>query len=69
MKPTVSNPSITFDELLEGYKAVTDSEHIAYINDQIIAKLQRAKFRMDQKQLNFLPLHRITTVWNILLPM
>ena len=53
MKPTVSNPSITFDELLEGYKAVTDSEHIAYINDQIIAKLQRAKFRMDQKQLNF----------------
>ena len=53
MKPTVSNPSVTFDELLEGYKTVTDSEHIAYINDQIIAKLQRAKRRMDQHQSNF----------------
>ena len=53
MKPTVSNPSVTFDELLEGYKTVTVSDHIAYINDQIIAKLQRAKRRMDQHQSNF----------------
>ena len=53
MQPTVSNPSATFDELLEGYKTVTDSEHIAYINDQIIAKLQRAKCRVDQHQSNF----------------
>ena len=53
MKPVVSNPSVTFDELLDGYKKLHDTEHIAYINDQIIAKLQRSKRHMDESQANY----------------
>lgn len=53
MKPVVSNPSVTFDELFEGYQKADDEEHIKFINEQIIAKLQRAKRRMDESQANY----------------
>lgn len=53
MKPVVSNPSVTFDELFDGYSKVKDEEHIKFINDQIIAKFQRMKRHMDESQINF----------------
>ena len=53
MKPVVSNPSVTFDELFQGYEKVEDEEHIKFINDQIIAKLQRLKRNMDETQINY----------------
>lgn len=53
MKPVVSNPSVTFDELFKGYEKVKDEEHIKFINDQIIAKLQRVKRHMDETQINY----------------
>jgi type I restriction enzyme R subunit len=53
MKPVVTNPSVTFDELFSGYEKVADEEHIKFINDQIIAKLQRSKRHMSETQLNF----------------
>ncbi len=53
MKPVVSNPSVTFDELFAGYEKVDDEEHIKFINDQIIAKLQRVKRHMDETQINY----------------
>lgn len=53
MKPVVSNPSVTFDELFAGYEKVTDEEHIKFINEQIIAKLHRMKSQMDESQVNY----------------
>ena len=53
MKPVVTNPTVTFDELFSGYEKVDDEEHIKFINDQIIAKLQRCKRHMDDSQLNY----------------
>ena len=53
MKPVVANPSVTFDELFEGYEKVSDEEEIKFINDQIIAKLQRMKGHMDESQINY----------------
>ncbi|MBR1614621.1 MAG: type I restriction-modification system endonuclease [Treponema sp.] len=53
MKPVVSNPSVTFDELYKGYEKVSDEEHIKFINEQIIAKFQRVKRQMDESQLNY----------------
>lgn len=53
MKPVVSNPSVTFDELFSGYEKVSDEEHIKFINEQIIAKFQRVKRHMDESQLNY----------------
>ena len=53
MKPVVSNPSVTFDELFSGYEKVKDEEHIKFINEQIIAKFQRVKRHMDESQLNY----------------
>ncbi len=53
MKPVVSNPNTTFEELLSGYEKISDSEHIKFINDQIIAKLQRVKRLMDESQKNY----------------
>ncbi len=53
MKPVVSNPSVTFDELFKGYEKVKDEEHIKFINDQIIAKFQRLKRHMDETQINY----------------
>ena len=53
MKPVVSDPKVTFDELFKGYEKVKDEEHIKFINDRIIAKLQRVKRNMDETQINY----------------
>lgn len=53
MKPVVSNPSVTFDDLFSGYEKVSDEEHVKFINEQIIAKFQRVKRHMDESQLNY----------------
>jgi type I restriction-modification system, R subunit len=53
MKPVVSDPKVTFDELFKGYETVEDEEHIKFINDRIIAKLQRVKRNMDESQINY----------------
>lgn len=49
MKPVVTNPTTTFTQLLDGLEEVEDKEIISAQINQIIAKLQRKKRRMDSK--------------------
>lgn len=49
MKPVVANPTTTFTQLLDGLEEVKDKEIISAQINQIIAKLQRKKRRMDSK--------------------
>ena len=51
MKPVVVNPSTSFGQLLDGLEVLEDEKQIAYQIDQIIAKLQRKKPKMDSKTL------------------
>lgn len=47
MKPVVANPSATFTQLLEGLEVMEEEQHVKRQIEQIIAKLQRQKARMD----------------------
>ncbi len=49
MKPVVANPSASFGQLLDGLEVLEDEKQIAYRIDQIIAKLQRKKRKLDGK--------------------
>ena len=49
MKPVVTNPTTTFTQLLDGLEEVEDKDVIQAQINQIIAKLQRKKRRMDDK--------------------
>ena len=49
MKPVVANPTTTFTQLLDGLEEVEDKEVVQAQINQIIAKLQRKKRRMDGK--------------------
>lgn len=49
MKPVVTNPTTTFTQLLDELEEVEDKEIISAQINQIIAKLQRKKRRMDSK--------------------
>lgn len=47
MPPVVANPSVTFDQLLDGLEVMDNQAQIEYQISQIIAKLQRKKRNMD----------------------
>ncbi len=47
MKPVVANPGATFEQLLEGLAVLEDKRQVQSQVDQITAKLQRQKRRMD----------------------
>lgn len=49
MKPVVANPLASFGQLLDGLEVLEDEKQIAYQVDQIIAKLQRKKRKLDGK--------------------
>lgn len=49
MKPVVANPTATFTQLLDGLEEMEDKEAVQAQINQIIAKLQRKKRRMDEK--------------------
>jgi type I restriction enzyme R subunit len=49
MKPVVANPVTTFTQLLDGLEEVNEKEMVQAQINQIIAKLQRKKHRMDGK--------------------
>lgn len=49
MKPVVVNPTTTFTQLLDGLEEINETEVIRAQINQIIAKLQRKKRRMDDK--------------------
>jgi type I restriction enzyme R subunit len=49
MKPVVANPATTFTQLLDGLEEVNEKEMVQAQINQIIAKLQRKKHRMDGK--------------------
>lgn len=49
MKPVVTNPTTTFTQLLDGLEEVDEKDVIQAQINQIIAKLQRKKRRMDEK--------------------
>ena len=47
MKPVVANPGATFEQLLNGLEVLEDERQVQNQIDQILAKLQRKKRRMD----------------------
>lgn len=49
MKPVVANPTTTFTQLLDGLEEVEEKDVIQAQINQILAKLQRKKRRMDEK--------------------
>lgn len=49
MKPVVANPTTSFTQLLDGLEEVEDKDQVKEQINQIIAKLQRKKRRMDRK--------------------
>lgn len=49
MKPVVANPSASFGQLLDGLKVLEEEKQIGYQINQIIAKLQRKKRKLDGK--------------------
>ena len=51
MKPVVTNPTTTFTQLLDGLEEVDEKDVIQAQINQIIAKLQRKKRRMDEKMM------------------
>ncbi len=53
MKPVVVNPAVTFTELLEGLKVLDDEKQVQNQINQIVAKLQRRKRRIDGKTMEY----------------
>ena len=51
MKPVTADPSATYGQLLDGLEVLDDTAQIAYQIDQIIAKLQRQKRKLDDNTL------------------
>ncbi|WP_303791184.1 type I restriction-modification system endonuclease [Anaerotruncus colihominis] len=49
MKPLAANPSVSFGQLLDGLEVLEEEKQIEYQIDQIIAKLQRKKQKLDSK--------------------
>lgn len=49
MRPVVVNPTVTFEELFDGFEASGDEKHREEILDQIIVKLSRKIRRMNQE--------------------
>lgn len=51
MKPVVTNPSITFENLLDGLAVAKTDDEKAYLIDTIVAKLQRKRSNVSEKAL------------------
>lgn len=49
MKPVVTNPTATFDQLLNGLQIVEEPQQVQFQINQILAKIQRKKRGMDTK--------------------
>lgn len=52
MKPVVTNPSETMTQILDRLKETEDQKEIEYDVDQIIAKLQRRKRKLNKKAMD-----------------
>lgn len=51
MKPVVTNPSTSFEDLIKGFDVIESTEQIAYQIDLIVAKLQRKRRNVSTKGL------------------
>ena len=51
MRPVTADPSATYGQLLDGLEVLDDTAQAAYQIDQIIAKLQRQKHKLDSETL------------------
>ena len=51
MKPVVTNPSTTFEDLLSGLSVAKTDDEKAYLIDTIVAKLQRKRTNVSKKAL------------------
>lgn len=51
MKPVVTNPSTTFEDLLSGLSVAKTDDEKAYLIDTIVAKLQRKRSNVSEKTL------------------
>lgn len=49
MKPVVTNPTATFEQLLDGLQVVEEPQQVQFQINQILAKIQRKKRGMDAK--------------------
>lgn len=52
MKPVVTNPSTTFEDLLSGLSVAKTDDEKAYLIDTIVAKLQRKRSNVSEKALD-----------------
>lgn len=52
MKPVVTNPSTSFEDLLKGLEVATTDEQLAYQINLIVAKLQRKRRNISKKALD-----------------
>lgn len=51
MKPVVTNPATTFNQLFDGLEVMEDEKQVQYQINQIIAKMQRKKRNMSDKDM------------------
>ena len=51
MKPVSTDPSVSFEQLLDGLEVLEDEKHLQNQIDQIVAKLQRKKRNMNSEEL------------------
>lgn len=51
MKPVISNPSTSFEDLMKGLEVAATDEQLAYQIDLIVAKLQRKRRNVSKKAL------------------
>ncbi len=51
MKPVVTDPGATFTQLLDGLAVIEEEEKVKWQIDQIVAKLQRKKKKLDDETL------------------
>ncbi len=51
MKPVVSNPNTSFEDLLNGLTMAKTADEKSYLIDTIVAKLQRKRFSVSEKAL------------------
>ncbi len=53
MKPVVTNPSVSYTQLLDKLDEAEDKSVVANIVDQIVAKLHRQKHKLTEKKLEY----------------
>ena len=65
MKPVVTNPTTTFEDLLNGLAVAKTDEEKAYLIDTFVAKLQRKRSNVSEKALEQFSIYLITGAFHV----